>query len=308
MEMKNEIDSNLAPMGHIYASGRAGRLNSRAKRTEETWNGLSQVEFVHRLAEMNTTAVAGKLEELRRKIIGSGLIVNVTGLSLDSAGAEIAKRFSRFGAPASRLAANYTNETPPGKKIEIFSSKSLQVGFAAVSMNAAPFDTKEQLAETVLAHQLSTGALWENIRMKGGAYGAFINSDALEDCVSFATYRDPTPARSLDTFSAILKNSAYAQCDEDYLVKSIIGCYAKETRPRTSAENGHIDFFRFLYGVEDSYRKRKLERLVSVSTADITAAFTSLGSRSATGTVVIAGEKEAEKIAKALGAEVTPLL
>jgi Zn-dependent M16 (insulinase) family peptidase len=256
---------------------------------------------------MNITAVAGKLEELRRKITGSGLIANITGLSLDAAGAELGKRFGRFGPPAARLAANYANETPPGKKIEVFSSRSLQVGFAAVSMNAAPFDTKEQLAETVLAHQLSTGALWENIRMKGGAYGAFINSDGLENCVSFATYRDPAPARSLDAFSEILKNGDYARCDEDYLVKSIIGCYAKETKPRTGAENGHIDFFRYLYGVEDGYRKRKLERLVSVSVEDIAAAFASLGSRPATGTVVITGEKEAEKIAKTLGAEVQPL-
>jgi Zn-dependent M16 (insulinase) family peptidase len=309
MEMKNEIDSNLAPMGHVLASGRAGRLNSRSKKTEETWNGLSQIEFVHRLAKMDTAAIAGKLEELRKKITGAGLIVNITGLAHDAAGSELAKRFSRFGPPAPRLGANYADgHGSSGKKIEVFSSKALQIGFAALSMNSAPFDTKEQLAETVLSHQLSTGALWESIRMKGGAYGAFINSDSIEGCVSFATYRDPAPVRSLDALNVILKNSEHGVCDEDYLVKSIIGCYEKETRPRTGAENGHIDFFRFLYGVEDGYRKRKLERLVSVSTADIAAAFASLGSRSATGTVIIAGEKDAEQAAKALGAEVTPLL
>jgi Zn-dependent M16 (insulinase) family peptidase len=193
------------------------------------------------------------------------------------------------------------------KELEVFASHSLQVGFAAQSLNAAPFDTNEQIAETVLSHQLSTGALWENIRMKGGAYGAFINSDSLEDCVSFATYRDPDPLRSLDTVSAIFKDSANGNCGEDYLVKSIIGCYAKETRPRTGAENGFVDFLRFLYGVEDSYRKRRLERLVSVSTADIAAEFASLGSRASTGRVIIAGTKIAEQAAKALGTEVQML-
>jgi Zn-dependent M16 (insulinase) family peptidase len=305
MEMKNEIDASIAPMGHIYASARSGRRNSPSKRTEETWNGLSQIDFVHRLAKMDTALVADKLEELRKKITGSGLIANITGCALEAAGAEFSKRFGRFGAPKDRL----IKELPSlqGKETEVFASQTMQVSFASRTMRAAAFDTKQQLAEMVLTHQLSTGALWEDIRMKGGAYGAFINSDCLEDCVSFATYRDPAPLRSLEALSAIFNNGDFAKCDEDYLVKSIIGCYSKETRPRTSAENGHIDFFRFLYGVEDSYRKRKLERLVSVSIEDIASAFDSLGSREKTGTVIITGAKMAEQAAKALGAEVQVL-
>jgi Zn-dependent M16 (insulinase) family peptidase len=306
LEMKTEIDSNLAPMGHIYASGRAGQRNSGSKKTEEMWNGLSQIEFVHRLVKYETAEVAEKLEHLRKKIIGSGLIANITGTALDTAGAEIAQRFSKFGPPVNRKEKTPSFAASSGD-IEVFASRSLQVGFAALTMNAAKFDTKEQLAETVLTHQLSTGVLWENIRMKGGAYGAFSNSDSIEDCVSFATYRDPVPLNSLETFSAILKNKSSAKCTEDYLVKSIIGCYSRETRPRTSAENGFVDFYRFLYKVEDSYRKRKLERLISVSPADIANAFDSLRARNITGKVIIAGEKTAEQAAKALGTEVKML-
>jgi Zn-dependent M16 (insulinase) family peptidase len=307
LEMKNEMSSNLPPMGHIHASGRASRLNSRSKKTEEIWNGLSQIDFVHRLAEYETSTVAGKLESLREKITSSGLIANLTGLSLERAGAELAQRFGRFGPPVNRISAVSDISGNVKKEPEVFASQSLQIGFAAHSLTAAPFDTNEQLAETVLSHQLSTGVLWENIRMKGGAYGAFINNDSLENCVSFATYRDPDPLRSLDSFSEIFKNSNYGNCNEDYLVKSIIGCYAKETRPRTSAENGFIDFFRFLYGIEDSYRKRRLERLVSVSTNGVATAFASLGSRPSTGTVIIAGTKIAEQAAKALSTEVQTL-
>ncbi|MDR0324150.1 MAG: insulinase family protein [Treponema sp.] len=306
-EMKTEIDSNLAPIGHIYASGRAGCKNSWSKKIEEKWSGLSQIEFVHRLAGMETAEAAGKLESLRQKITGSGLIANFTGCALDTAGAELAQRFSRFGPPVKRTRLWSPPESGGRHTAEVFASESLQVGFAALSMKAALFDSKEQLAEMVLTHQLSTGALWENIRMKGGAYGAFINSDCVEDCVAFATYRDPKPLQSLDVISAILKDKSFGNCTDDHLVKSIVGCYARETRPRTGAENGLIDFYRFLYGIEDSYRKRKLERLISVSTEDIASAFASLGSRTASGTVVIAGVKTAEQAAKALGTEVKML-
>jgi len=303
LEMKNEISSSLAPMGHQYASSKAGRDNSQCKKTEETWNGLSQIEFVHRLAEYDAATVAAKLKYLQEKISGSGVIANLTGKALKAAGAEVSQRFGRFGAPAPRAEASRAS-APRARTAEVFASPSLQVGFAARAMKSAAFDTNEQIAEMVLAHQLSTGALWEDIRMKGGAYGAFATSDSIENCVSLATYRDPNPLRSLDAFSAILKNSAYGKCDEDSLVKNIIGCYAKETRPRTSAENGLIDFYRFLYGIEDSYRKRKIERLVSISTEDIQAAFSALGKRAETGAVIIAGTKAAEQAAKALGTEV----
>ena len=52
------------------------------------------------------------------------------------------------------------------------------------------------------------GALWENIRMKGGAYGAFATPDSLEGTFSFSTYRDPSPLRSLEAFSSIIKEMA----------------------------------------------------------------------------------------------------
>ena len=302
LEMKTEIDSSLAPMWHIYASGRAGRMNSNCKKTEETWTGLSQIDFVHKLAETGTAEAAVKLELLRQKITGSGIIVNITGGAFDQARAQIADRFKRFGPPVNRQAVSGCRKQT--EIIEVFASRSLQVGFAAMSMHAAKFDTKEQLAETVLAHQLSTGALWENIRMKGGAYGAFSNSDSLENCMSFATYRDPNPMRSLNAISEILKKKSYGRCTEDCLVKSIIGCYARETRPRTGAENGLVDFYRFLYGIEDSYRKRKIGRLISLSVSDINSVYESFGKRAATGKVIIAGEKAAQQAAEALGTEV----
>jgi Zn-dependent M16 (insulinase) family peptidase len=182
-----------------------------------------------------------------------------------------------------------------------------------MTLRAATFDSPAQSAEIVLAHQLSTGALWEDIRMKGGAYGAFAGADSVENCFSFATYRDPNPLRSLDAFSSVLnalaksKNGGQGQVSpqtEDELVKSIIGCYARETRPRTGAEKGITDFFRFLYGIEDGYRKRKLERLIAVSGADIATALEALASQSAANPVIITGMKSAEQAAMALGTDV----
>ena len=305
LEMKNEIDSSLAPMGHVYASVRAGRFNTRSRMAEEKFSGISQIEFVHQLEKTDTDEVIKKLFFIREKIRSAGLIVNITGGSHEAACGQAALRFGGFGPPAARLVSDFNPVLAHNRsEAEVFSSKSLQIGFAALTLNSALYDSEDQAAEMILTHQLSTGALWEDIRMKGGAYGAIINSDYLENSLSFATYRDPNPLRSLDVIAKIFTNSSYGNCSEDYLEKSIIGCYSKETRPRTSADNGFIDFLEFLYGIDENYRRRKIERLISVSASDIAASFASLGTRAQSGPVIIAGEKKAKEAAKALGVDV----
>jgi Zn-dependent M16 (insulinase) family peptidase len=191
----------------------------------------------------------------------------------------------------------------------VFASPSLQVGFAALTVPAASYIAREHAAELVLAHQLDTGALWEDIRMKGGAYGAFAQPDGFERVFDFGTYRDPNPQRSLGAFINVLKDRAEQKPDEDALEKAVIGSYAKETRPRTAAEKGFADFFRFLYGLEDVHREQKLGALIDVTEAEITAAARRLAEPSATGLVpvIIAGTAAAKKAAAQLGVPVRDL-
>ena len=90
--------------------------------------------------------------------------------------------------------------------------------------------------------------------------------------------------------------------------KAVIGAYAPETCPRTPAEKGLVDFFRFLTGIEDSHRSQRLKDLVSVSAEQIDAVLNRLAND--TGPVypvIITGKTEAEKAASHLGAELTIL-
>jgi Zn-dependent M16 (insulinase) family peptidase len=262
--------------------------------------------------------------------------VNITGgaEALKTALSETDRSFGVFGAPRpsrdfspaafSELSAAVRGGAYSGGA-EVFASPSLQVGFAALTLPASPYGSEGQAAELVLAHQLSTGALWETIRMKGGAYGAFASPDNLEGAFSFSTYRDPTPQRSLEAFSSILKEMAgragtltaeEASRLKDDLDKAVIGCYSKETRPRTSAEKGMADFLRFLYGITDSHRSARLASLITVSAEDIAGTVKRLAAQTERSVfdgggfphpVIIAGRSAAETAAAKLGAPVIEL-
>ncbi|MDR3138478.1 MAG: hypothetical protein LBT95_02270, partial [Treponema sp.] len=86
--------------------------------------------------------------------------------------------------------------------------------------------------------------------------------------------------------------------------KTVIGTYANETRPRTGAEKGFVDFFRFLSGLEDFHRERDLRRLIALTAEDIAAAAENLAAHiTGAPAAIIAGAAAGEKAARALGVE-----
>jgi len=324
LEMKNDLDSGLSPSGHLHASGLSGCHFSRTRILEELWNGLDQIAFAHKLAKLDVQEISAKLRAIQSRLTGAGVFANLTG----NAGAEkeIGKYFGSFGVPRQRNPASGETENfvalsefkPLSTKAEVFASPSLQVGFAAISLSAVPYGSPLQAAELVLSHQLSTGALWEEIRMKGGAYGAFAMPDHLEGTFSFSTYRDPNPLRSLEAFSSIIGSSSQRKDDRnddkddryrnDSLEKAVIGTYSRETRPRSPMEKGITDFLRFLYGIEDWHRSRRIKGIIAVSGEQIEAAKGRLaGQTGHSNPVIIAGKTEAEKAAARLGVEVRTL-
>ena len=314
LEMKNDLDSSLAPSGHAYASGFSSRRFSRACAVNELWSGLDQILFAHKLIDLDVSGISAKLKNIQNMFAKAGVLINITG-SADTE-REIGKRFGAFGPPRPRNPASQDRENffalSELKTGEVFASPSVQVGFASISLKASPYGSPLQAAELVLSHQVSTGALWEEIRMKGGAYGAFVTPDHLEGPFSFATYRDPNPLRSLDAFTSVIRDAS--QGKDNNLEKAVIGTYARETRPRTPMEKGLADFLRFLSGIEDAYRSRRLKDIVAVSEEQMDAARSRLANeiRATNGVVhanpvIIAGKIDAEKAAAHLGVKVQTL-
>jgi Zn-dependent M16 (insulinase) family peptidase len=326
VEMKNDGDSSLAPSGHSYASGRSGKSFSRSRAVDELWNGLTQIPFAHRLASMDMSELRDRMIHIRDTLLKGGLLLNISASKefLPKA-LKAAELFSSMGAPLnanpeclkkesflSLLAYNGSlSSSGVSPSAEVYGSPSLQIGFAAMSLPAAPYGSVEQAAELVFSHELSTGALWESIRMMGGAYGAFAHPDSLEGVFSFSTYRDPDPLRSLKSLPEILKKRSCETVDKDRLEKVIIGAYAKETRPRTPAEKGFSEFLRRLYGINDGHRLSRLKAMTVLKEEDTGAVARRLAEAAVASTgaspVLITGLAQAEKAAGKLGVELKVL-
>jgi Zn-dependent M16 (insulinase) family peptidase len=151
------------------------------------------------------------------------------------------------------------------------------VGFAAAACTSARLGSPEFGHESLLSHLLSTGPLWEELRVKRGAYGASVWTDGLEGIACFSSYRDPRPVDALSFFGEALEQTARRFSpggggSEEELDEAAIGAIGRELRPMLPEERGLVDFRRSLYGISDELRQSKRDAMLAATTADLAAA------------------------------------
>ncbi len=280
-EMLNELESSFLPAGHLVASSRAECRSSRESAIEEIWGGLCQI-FTLRKICADIDGTVQKMKFIAKKIFSSGAILHVCAdeatlpLALDEA-----KKFARelnLKSPEKRFKASdgrFFELTNLGKSDSandeaIFASA--MVGFCALHFRAAKYGTREAVAEKVLAHILTNGALWQKLRTEGGAYGAFATSDGIDETFTLCTYRDPNPQKSLAALEECLEEIARTQFDPESVEKAVTGTYSGEIQPKTPSGRGTAAFLRQLYLLDNSEKLEQVRILKTVSSDDISSA------------------------------------
>jgi Zn-dependent M16 (insulinase) family peptidase len=273
LEIRNDYKSSIIPSGHSYAMMRSSCRFSEAAALEECWYGITQLEHLtgisEDLSEDNLKIICDKLGLIRSSLINKESIkVNVTapegeGLKVINTLIEDLNNLEEGEFIKSALPPLFRHES----KAEGLAVPST-VSYVALSIPGSKLGTKEHAASLLLSHLLKTGFLWEQIRMRGGAYGAFASISGLEGVFSFGSYRDPNIGKTLDAYKASLEYMIENVSDND-LELALIGTVGKELRPLSPAESGIVSFKRDLLGITDIRRQNKRDLLLSISTADI---------------------------------------
>ncbi|MCK5198411.1 MAG: insulinase family protein, partial [Spirochaetales bacterium] len=196
-EMKNDYLSAVIPSGNAFATLRAGSRLSETLRREEQWRGIDQLLFLNKLNEETDSDSLKKIGNILESIRGKILTANMLSVNITASGAEIIKLQSYLEEILPGFPMGDTSG--PASKIgigPIFKEQEALIIPAPVSYVAQAFrssliESKEYGPEILLSHILRTDYLWENVRMKGGAYGASASANGMEGIFSFSSYRDP---------------------------------------------------------------------------------------------------------------------
>jgi Zn-dependent M16 (insulinase) family peptidase len=270
-EYGNDVVAALVPAGSSFALARAASAWSEALAIEDSWRGMGQFSFVNGLRKAEAIdPTAERLSSLAAALFArEGLRLNLTAGPEDLGAARAALEAGLAALPAKpRPLGDAGAGREPAARREAYSIPT-QVGFAAAACPSSRMDAPGYAHETVLAHYLSTGPLWDELRARRGAYGASCHLDGLEGVALLSTYRDPRPAESLAFFGEALRAAGASILGEAEVEEAVVGAAGHDLRPLLPEERGLVDFRRELYRIDDETRKRKREYLVSTTGKDI---------------------------------------
>lgn len=282
LEMRHDFKSTVIPMGNSLCALRAGAALHPVLQREELWRGVSQLLFIDDLADnidSRAESLGQVLESLRARLLcRDRLLLNVTSPREDLP--KVQQELQSFltelpvtapvpvspeGSQGERREAAW--EARPGLREALLAPAS--VGYSAVVFPAAAFGTPAHAYDVLLAHMLTTRYLWEEIRMKGGAYGVSASVNGTEGLFTFNSYRDPGLSRSLGIFPLALKYMGEGGITQEQLNKSIISTVGRDARPLSPGEASMIGLRRRLYHITDEMRREKREALLATTPGDI---------------------------------------
>ena len=197
-QLKIGMEQTFITAGHQAALGRALSYVSPAAVISEQLGGVDFYRFLRDLLDHfdeRTDELCDKLRELQRRIFAStGTVASFTGSDED---------YARYWAAAGTL--GLAPRTAPAKELyvpmpedkhEAFVIPS-DVCYLGQSTDPRALGIATDGSWGVAANALSYGYLWNEIRVKGGAYGCGFRA-AADRQLAFYTYRDPAIDPSID--------------------------------------------------------------------------------------------------------------
>ena len=276
LELRNGMRASLVPGGHQFAMLRAASMLSPSVAREEEWKGITQLLFLEGLTrdlDGRLPWIAENLESIRKELLTQvNMLANATAVretfaEADQAVHVISQVLPRGSSAASETGASVAGGNGLPRAESLLSSAS--VGYVARAIPGFRYEHPDNGPAAVLGHLLSTGFLWEKVRMEGGAYGAFSFPRNMEGLFLFGSYRDPHIVSTLSKFREGLAYLSSAALNEDEVEKAVIGTVGREDRPLDAGEKGFVSLQRRLHGVTDRMRQERRARLIATHRAEV---------------------------------------
>lgn len=308
-EQKSRMQMMLNSAGHSAAVGRAMSYFSEKAAFDDRTGGIFQYQFLEELAEnfeARKREVIEKLTELSDYLFRrSGVLVSVTA---DEEGyAALAKEADAFftGLREGSAPSEMVSFTPV-KKNEGFQTAG-QVQYVAMCGNFMKEGFSYPGALKVVTTILSYDYLWNEIRVKGGAYGCMCGFSGLNGDSYLVSYRDPNLTETIAVFEKTAEFLEKFTADEREMTKFIIGTISGMETPLTPVARGARSLRAYLSGLDYSTLVKEREEVLSAQPEDIRKTAALLRSVVAQNNLCVVGSESRLEKEKDLFYEVKPL-
>ena len=299
LEEKASEESGLIPGGHGVVLSRLRAHFSEADWVSEIMGGVDYLFFVRDLAQKvdsDWPSVLAKLEQIRALLVNrANMLCNVT---VDEA------NWNLFQPQLADFLASFATAEPTHhqwQRSDLPTHEGLtipaQVHYVGKAANLYDLGYEHHNSMAVVTNHLRTGYLWEQVRMKGGAYGAFMPFDSYTGVLAMVSYRDPNLLETLAVYDKVADHLRHLEMSEDEVTKNIIGVIGGMDGYQLPDAKGYTALTRHLLGITAEYRQQKRDEVLTTTPAHFRQLGDWLKAFAENGRVAVLGS--AESIAKA---------
>ena len=242
---KSSFESDMYNRGHVISYSRANAHIDLASNLSDAIKGIDYYLFLKEtieLAKNDYKALQNKLEDVYKKTFTNELLVNITSSEDDYSEIKeiIKEEFDNLEAKPADI--NFDFKAEPLKEAILTDANVNYVSKTAdIKSLGGEFDGSLLLTASILTNPY----LYELIRAKGGAYGAYLSANR-NGLLSAFSYRDPKILETIENFNTIGELVKTIEMSDRDFENQQIGVMGSILSPQSPAAMGEIDFIRYL--------------------------------------------------------------
>ncbi|MDE6519736.1 MAG: insulinase family protein [Ruminococcus sp.] len=283
---KEELRQDIIADGHRFAMRRARCSLSAESAVNEIVNGFESYRFIRELDEEKIKSATDEMKALSKRIFCKlRLTAGITSSEKISLSPVISALPDGDTVDFTEMELSVLNMGRPSNQGIIIPSGVSYSGavLAENNQDKALWD----LLSTIMTYEY----LWNEVRVKGGAYGTGTGTNALGE-TAFYSFRDPSPDNSIEIYSESAEFIKSYCAEKPDITHYIISTIARGEPLISDAEYGTTaDIFHFR-GIDFAERKQVRKRILSMKYTDLLDAVPSLENMS---NYCIIGAKEVMK-------------
>ena len=270
--LKSRLLMKFQSSGHTTAALRALSYASPSAKLKDMTNGIDfykKVAYIEEHFDEEKESLVAALETLTRQIFRpDNMMISYTA---DKEGLEGMEEMIK------KLKAGLFDAKPEDtacvihceKKNEGFRTAS-KVQYVARTGNFIDHGASYTGALQILKVILSYDYLWQNIRVKGGAYGCMSSFNRIGDGY-FVSYRDPHLKRTMDVYEGVVEYLKNFTVSERDMTKYIIGTMSNMDQPMTPVIKGERSMNLYMNKVSEDMLREERNQILDATQDDIRA-------------------------------------
>ncbi|MDR1855867.1 MAG: insulinase family protein [Desulfovibrio sp.] len=302
LEEKAQLEQGLVAGGNGTVSLRLRARYTGADALNEACHGLSSLAAIRTLlarVDADPDSLLADLARVRGCIAcRQGAVFDCTA-EAEALGHTTDKAKELMAALPDRSSGVHVTHAPLALPAAEAILAQSQVNYVGSGANLYDIGYTFHGSANVILRYLRMGALWDQIRVKGGAYGATCGMDRLSGTLIFVSYRDPNVEATLQVYDSLASQLKNSPPDKAQLEQAIVGTIGDLDTYMLPDAKGARSLGMWMAGESDEMRQKMREEIFGVTAADFQAFGEVLAEAGKSAAICVLGGEAVGKVAKA---------